>query len=188
MRRSNDHTKAALLFVIAALVLGGIIFGAIRFSQGISASPEAASEEVAAKQTSSSAEAGTVKAPDEEGGDEASIETEAPALPTVSRTWLVGSWRSGEGKSPAQVQSCDTYNIIQFNADGTYSDGGSEGRFRTDGQTITYFDRQTIPEIGEDPDQPFEPEPLPDQTYTIRSIGAHGFMEGKDAWFRCDRW
>ena len=36
MKRSNDHTKAAILFTFGAIVLGAIIFAAIKFAGSIS--------------------------------------------------------------------------------------------------------------------------------------------------------
>ncbi len=46
MKRSNDHTKAAMLFVIGALVLGGIIFVAIKSATSIPSEQPDASEAV----------------------------------------------------------------------------------------------------------------------------------------------
>ena len=44
MKRSNDHTKAAVFFIIGALVLGGIIFAAIKFAASIPSEQPQASE------------------------------------------------------------------------------------------------------------------------------------------------
>lgn len=46
MKRSNDHTKAAILFVIGALAMGGIIFAAIKFAASIPSENPATSEAV----------------------------------------------------------------------------------------------------------------------------------------------
>lgn len=44
MNRSNDHTKAAILFTFGAIVLGAIIFAAIKFAGSISPQATTASD------------------------------------------------------------------------------------------------------------------------------------------------
>jgi hypothetical protein len=65
----------------------------------------------------------------------------------INAAWLSGTWGPAENNPRNDPSSsCDTDAIVTFASDGTYQDGGSYGRYRTDGKTITYFDRVMIDE------------------------------------------
>lgn len=74
----------------------------------------------------------------------------ASATPAIiDQRWLIGTWGPAEynpDNNPSA--SCDTDSVVTFKADGSYADGGGYGRFRTDGSTITYFDRVLTDDIA----------------------------------------
>jgi hypothetical protein len=81
---------------------------------------------------------------------------------------LVGSW--------AYSDICGTDSGIRFNADGTYTDFGSdEGRYSFDGKAIKFFDRKSVAELG-DEDPQFVPEPLGDMEVLVKGFNGRTML------------
>lgn len=112
--------------------------------------------------------------------------TAAAIVPTVTEAWLVGSWAPAEMIAKNDPTApCETDIVVGFSADGTYSDGASEGRFSTDGKTIRYYNRKSVYDLSADPDVPFSPKPLEDIVNKIRALDRTTFRENGENWRRC---
>ncbi len=116
----------------------------------------------------------------------------APALPVGtplsrselgSRAWLVGAWGPNIPLHVAKIMACDTENIVLFGSDGTYHDGGSEGRYRYDGRKVTYYDRILVDEADGREDRSEYDQPL---TAIIKPIGPNVMSEDGSVAYRCD--
>ena len=60
----------------------------------------------------------------------------------LTDAWLQGTWGPVENNPNNNPDaSCETDNVVTFSLDGSYRDGGSHGKFSTDGTTITYTER-----------------------------------------------
>ena len=112
--------------------------------------------------------------------------TPGPSLHALTAEWLVGTWGPAEANPTNNPEgSCETDVIIRFAADGTFEDAGSKGRYSTDGRSIRYFDRETIPDLAADPAEPFYPESLEDWNGTVTVIDENTFEEEGELWRRC---
>lgn len=101
----------------------------------------------------------------------------------VDQQWLVGTWGPADHNPDNDpTAGCDTDAIVTFNADGSYKDGGSEGRFRTDGQTITYSERVLIDEIEGTTDRSEFNQPV---TYQVERVDNTTLREHGQLLRRC---
>ncbi len=108
------------------------------------------------------------------------------ARPSITKTWLIGTWGPAEyNPKNDPSSSCDTDVLIVFNSDGSFADGGSEGRFSTDGKTIRYYDRRTLPDIAADASEPFSPEALSELNAKVTAEDINTFSEDGEQWRRC---
>jgi hypothetical protein len=114
----------------------------------------------------------------------AAQQSPAPAASNVvDQQWLVGTWGPADLNPDNNPQAgCDTDAIVTFNADGSYRDGGSEGRFRTDGQTITYSERVLIDEIEGTTDRSEFNQPV---TYQVERVDNTTMREHGQLLRRC---
>lgn len=88
----------------------------------------------------------------------------------VTTNWLQGTWAGAEHNPTANPRAgCDTDVTVTFNSNGTFEDGGSSGKFKTDGRTILYYDR-----IAADPaaDEADNGESLADMRTTVSRVDA----------------
>lgn len=128
------------------------------------------------------------KAGAEAESDEQSIskKSDVGQLPKITSSWLVGTWAAARNNPKNDPNgTCETDVIIQFNRDGTFSDAGAEGRFSTDGRTIRYFARKSVPDIAADPDEPFVAEELEEFSGQVHPTDANTFNEDGELWRRC---
>ncbi|MET0372646.1 MAG: hypothetical protein ABW128_00145 [Rhizorhabdus sp.] len=123
-------------------------------------------DDPAAKSSDSSAPVMAVDAP------------EAP--PRVTRAWLVGTW--GPNLGAGAGSACDTDGVVTFEASGRYRDGGSRGRFATDGETITYFNRIMVDMAEGTEDMSKYDTPL---RTAVEAIDSDTMREEGDLWQRC---
>lgn len=174
MKRSNDHIIVGIAFIALASFVGFALFFVTKASSepdDIEVAETAPIEDVLATEP-----IGPVQVP---------LEQAAP-LPVISAAWLVGTWGPADNNPSNNPEaSCETDVLIKFNADGTYSDLGSEGRYSTNGRTIRYFDRRTVQEIGEDPEEIFVPEAIADISGAVAALDENTFDEDGDQWRRC---
>ena len=109
--------------------------------------------------------------------DEAPVDNQqTPALPTsavtpvmpIDQRWLLGTWGPAEYNPDNNPKAgCDTDSIVTFQSDGSYRDGGSYGRFRTDGRSITYFERVMYDDIAGTTDRSQFNNPLTNQVERV---------------------
>ena len=128
------------------------------------------------------------KAADNVVSDEKSTpkKSDIDQLPKITSSWLVGTWAPARNNPQNDPNgSCETHVIIQFNSNGTFSDSGAEGLFTTNGQTIRYFARKSVPDIVADPDEPFVAEELEEFTGKVQPVDSNTFNEDGDLWRRC---
>lgn len=185
MKRSNDHIIAGIGFIALASFVGFALFFVTKPSdeaEDVKVADAAVAEEVVVTDAAAAEEIVNNDQTPEEQAQSGNVD----APPVISAAWLVGTWgpaHTNPGNDPAA--SCDTDVLIKFNANGTYSDLGSEGRYSTNGRTIRYFDRRTVQEMGEDPEEVFVPEPIADISGTVTALDKDTFDEDGDRWRRC---
>lgn len=139
VKRSNSHVLAGLGFLVAGILVAGAIYFGLKNGlapQNLSAS---APKEVAAKpngkaRTKRDAPAAVATLPSDEGGS----------------AWLVGTWASADSVGVSDRRriagSCETDNVVTFNANGTYEEGGNyeeddgstSGHWSLRGSQLTY--------------------------------------------------
>lgn len=96
-----------------------------------------------------------------EDDSQASPDTTVEETPQLTSAWLAGTWGPARNNPTSNPNAgCDTDNIVTFETDGSYRDGGSFGRFRTDGTTVTYFDRVLHDPVEETEDRSQFNQPL----------------------------
>ena len=116
----------------------------------------------------------------------ASFQPGSPSLPTITSAWLVGTWGPAEANpNNDPTASCETDGVVAFKSNGTFVDGGAQGRFATNGATIRYFARRSVRDIADDPTAPFTPKPLPEFTEAVVPVDKNTFSEGGTHWRRC---
>lgn len=78
----------------------------------------------------------------DESVTDSAMEAPTSTPPPVAGAWLIGKW------GPLRVDAsgnrsavCDGDNLVFFTPTGEYRDAGSYGRFKTDGVTVTYYNR-----------------------------------------------
>lgn len=101
--------------------------------------------------------------------------------PGVSMAWLVGGWKDGP-EHGIPILSCDTDQIVLFRKDGTYRDGGSYGRYLTDGSHVIYYQRVLYDEGEGTEDHSKLNVPLDTK---IKRIGQNSFREDGSIMHRC---
>jgi len=79
----------------------------------------------------------------------------------ITQGWLIGTWGPADyNPSGDPNASCDTDAVVTFKSDGSYTDGGGYGRYRTNGRTITYFNRVLVDVIEDTVDRSQYGQPL----------------------------
>jgi hypothetical protein len=81
-----------------------------------------------------------------------------------------------------KLGGCDTDNVVTFHETGEYRDGGSYGRFKTDGVTITYYNR--ILYDPADDSQDTSQYGIPNIA-TVSALGANSLREDGAVLYRC---
>ena len=128
----------------------------------------------------------------QEATDQSVDNQQEPALATgvattdmpVNHSWLIGTWGPAENNPDNNPNaSCDTDAIVTFKADGSYADGGGYGRFRTDGSTITYFDRVLTDDIEGTTDRSQFNQPL---TNKVERVDGTSMREQGQLLRRCN--
>lgn len=99
----------------------------------------------------------------------------------VNVDYLVGTWGPQESDNPNA--SCDTDNIVTFNRDGTYRDGGGYGRYRINDDRVTYYNRVLVDMAEETEDRSEYNKPM---TTTIRGAVKNSFEEDGSKLYRCN--
>lgn len=74
-----------------------------------------------------------------------------PGPPALTPAWLAGTWAPAENNPTGDPNApCETDVVVTFFADGRYEEGeGSSGRFRIEGDRVTFFNH-VIREMGSD--------------------------------------
>jgi hypothetical protein len=106
--------------------------------------------------------------------------TEAPQ---ITASWLVGTWGPvPQDPSQKELGGCDTDNVVTFHATGEYRDGGSYGRFKTDGVRITYYNRILYDPADDSRDT--SQYGVPNIAF-VSALGANSLREDGAVLYRC---
>lgn len=103
------------------------------------------------------------------------------STPGVSTAWLVGGWKNGP-EHGSSLLPCETDEIVVFKKDGTYRDGGSYGRYLTDGSHVIYYQRVFYDEAEGTEDRSKLGVPLDTK---IKRVGPNSFQENGNIMHRC---
>lgn len=132
MKRSNRHIWMGMGFVAASIVVAAMLFFGIKLANEPPQQPPSEAEtEIVTPQAAM---------PESDAPAVAATNSNEETLLPPSRSWLIGSWRSPMPGDPINaIAYCETDGIATFNRDGTYSDGGSRGSYKIEGNDLTYF-------------------------------------------------
>lgn len=129
MKRSNRHVWIGLGFVAASIIVATVLFFGLKIGTISEQSEQENDVEIAAESLRT--------LPNEEKLVAVTNSSEEQPLPTLAR--LVGSWRNPMPEDLTdRINGCETDSMVTFNADGSFTDGGSYGKYSLDGNTLTY--------------------------------------------------
>lgn len=113
----------------------------------------------------------------------ATVNDENAAKPPMTANWLIGTWAALPVEARENPNaSCDTEGVT-FEAGGRFSEMEQQGRYRTDGSSIAYYDRVITPLGSEEEDRSEFDAP---KTSSVEVLDANTIKEAGVVFSRCN--